>query len=241
MKAIIIDDEPKTLESITYLLNKYCPDVQLCASADNFQSGYQLIRQEEPELIFIDIQINSVEGTGIDLIQAMHLLNCAVIFISGYKDYAVEAFRLNAVDYLLKPVRIDQLIEAVGKAKKHLELRNSETNPLQPLQKNYAFHVPTQNGFVILRYNDIIRCEADGAYTHFYMKDKSDKITSSINLGQVENKLGTSFFRAHKSHIINKEFVVSYSKGEGLLVKMNDGCEVPVSRTQKDSFFKWLG
>lgn len=117
IKSIIVEDELKTLESLRYLLSKYCPDVEVCATADSFQQAYNLILKEQPGLIFMDIQLNSEDGTGIDLISTLNLSECAVVFISGYKDYAVEAFRLQAVDYLLKPVRISHLIDAVNKAK----------------------------------------------------------------------------------------------------------------------------
>lgn len=240
IKSIIVEDELKTLESLRYLLIKYCPDVEVCATADNFQQAYNLILKERPGLIFMDIQLNSEDGTGIDLISTLNLSECAVVFISGYKDYAVEAFRLQAIDYLLKPVRINHLIEAVNKAKKYLDLKKPDLKNSSVSYRHDSFHVPTQQGFIIIRHSDIIRCEADGAYTHFYVKGKKDRITSSINIGQVAQKLGTEFFRVHKSHIVNKDSVQSYSKGEGLILKMADGSEVPVSKAHKDSFFKWL-
>jgi two-component system, LytTR family, response regulator len=239
IKSIIIEDETKTKESLEYLINKYCPEVTVCASAGSFTEGYELYKQKLPDLLFLDIQLNSQEGSGIDLAAMKELANCPVIFISGYKDYAVEAFRLNAVDYLLKPIKINQLQEAVVKAKlfiqeqkKHLEKR---------IESNTTFHIPTQHGFVILKQQDIIRCEADGSYTHFYLSQKKEKFTASINIGQVETKLGPNFMRVHKSHIINKDHVLSYSKNEGLIVTLIDQSEVPVSRALKDDFFKWLG
>lgn len=240
IKSVIIEDEQKTLESLKYLLSKYCPDVEVSATADNFQQAYTLILKEQPQLIFMDIQLNSEDGTGIDLISTLNLSECAVVFISGYKDYAIEAFRLQAVDYLLKPLRISHLIEAVDKAKKYIDLKRSHQKDSSGTHRQDSFHVPTQQGFIIIRHSDIIRCEADGAYTHFYVKGKKERITSSINIGQVERKLGPEFFRIHKSHIVNKDSVQSYSKSEGLILKMADGSEVPVAKAHKDSFFKWL-
>jgi two-component system LytT family response regulator len=238
IKTLIIEDELKTRDSLIYLLEKYCPEISICSSADTFESGYNEVLAKEPELIFMDIQLNSEDGTGVDLVSALHGSGCAVIFISGFKDYAVDAFRLDAVDYLLKPIRIDQLIAAVAKAKKYLELKKSGSDKDT---KPNTFHVPVQHGFIIIRHKDIIRCEADGAYTHVYMKDKNERITASINIGVVEKKLGADFFRIHKSHIINRDSIVSYSKGDGLILKMTDGSDVPVSKAHKDSFFKWLG
>jgi two-component system LytT family response regulator len=241
IKSVIIEDETKTREGLEHLLHKYCPEISICGMADDFEQGYRLIKQENPSLVFIDIQLNSLEGTGVELIQALQLTDCAVIFISGYKDYAVEAFRLKAVDYLLKPIRINHLVEAVEKAKKYLDHLKASDPGAGLKSKNEIFHIHSQNGFVLVRQQDIVRCEADGAYTHFYVSGKTEKITSSLNIGQIEQKLGADFLRVHKSHIINKVYIVSYSKGEGLLVKMPDQSEIPVSRTQKDQFFKWLG
>lgn len=239
MQTVIIEDEAKTREGLGYLLNKYCPDVQIAGAADSFEEGYQLIREREPSLVFVDIQLNSEEGTGLDLIEALAPERCSVIFISGYKDYAVDAFRLKAVDYLLKPIRINHLVEAVEKAKK-VQSYWSEPGAKAEIKAD-VFHIPAQNGFMLVRQQDIIRCEADGPYTHFFVKGKNEKITSSVNLGQIELKLDAHFLRVHKSHIINKEFIIGYSKGEGLLVKMSDLFEVPVSRSQKEQFFKWIG
>ena len=240
IKSIIIEDETKTKESLEYLINKYCPEVTVCASAGSFTEGYELYKQKLPDLLFLDIQLNSQEGNGIELAAMKELANCPVIFISGYKDYAVEAFRLNAVDYLLKPIKINQLQEAVAKAKLFIQDQKKPQYE-KTIEPNTSFHIPTQNGFVIIKQQDIIRCEADGAYTHFYLSQGKEKLTTSINIGQVENRLSTNFMRIHKSHIINKDSVLSYSKNEGLIVTLIDKSEVPVSRALKDEFFKWLG
>jgi two-component system, LytTR family, response regulator len=240
IRSVIIEDEPKTREGLEYLLEKYCPEVKVCGKAGDFEQGFVLVKESNPSLVFMDIQLNAQEGTGIDLIQTLNLSNCAVIFISGYKDYAVEAFRLNAADYLLKPIRINQLVESVEKAKRFLEVHNSPANGVTPETKNDTFHIPSQNGFVLVRQQEIIRCEADGAYTHFYVKGRSERITATINIGQIEAKLGPEFLRVHKSHIINRSFIASYSKTEGLLVRMPDNAVIPVSRAQKEAFFKWL-
>lgn len=240
IRSVIIEDETKTREGLEYLLQKYCPEIDICGTADGFEQGYRLIRQENPSLVIMDIQLNSQEGTGMELVNTLDLSGCALIFISGYKDYAVDAFRLKAVDYLLKPVRINHLVEAVEKAKKYLSAINTNEPETKQDPKSDTFHIPVQNGFLLVRQQDIIRCEADGAYTHFFVSGKTEKITCSVNIGQIELKLNDHFLRVHKSHIINKDFIVSYSKGEGLIVKMADHYPVPVSRAQKDAFFNWL-
>jgi two-component system, LytTR family, response regulator len=240
MKAAIIEDEPRTSDVIADLLGKYCPDVTLCGRADDFRSGYALMTREKPSLVFMDIQLNSAEGTGLDLCNSLQGQRCAVIFITGHKDYAAEAFRLEAVDYLLKPVRISHLVEAVERAKRYLGSSPNEV-PESASPQKAAFHIPTQNGFRIVRPASIVRCEADGAYTHFFINGSgTERVTSSMNIGQVEKQLNSTFLRVHRSHLINRDYVSGYSKSDGLLVRMSDGFEVPVARSARDTFFGWL-
>jgi two-component system, LytTR family, response regulator len=237
MKTLIIEDEHKSRETLAYLLEKYCPDIRICGSTANFEQGYQLFLEEKPELLLIDIHLNAPEGTGLDLVQLIDRSSCAVIFTTGFREYAVDAFRLKAVDYLLKPVRIEHLMEAVQKARNHLG-KELPTNKLLPERE--LFHIPTPSGFQLIRQQDIIRCEADGAYTHLYINGTREHVTTSTNIGQIAPRLNGNFLRIHKSHIINRHFVTGYSKGDALFVKMTDRSEVPVSRTNRDQFFTWL-
>jgi two-component system LytT family response regulator len=239
MKTVIIDDEAKVREELSYLLEKYCPGITVCAIAEDFQSGYEAIERVKPDLLFVDVQLNSPEGSGMDLIAASGMQDNAVIFISGHRDYAVDAFRFSAVDYLMKPLRLQQLKEAVQKAEDWLLKRSQNTHT--PGEITDSFHIPTHDGVAIVRPGEIIRCEADGAYTYFFTKTKREHITSSANIGQIESKLGADFLRVHKSHIINKNCVTGYSKTEGLFVKMVDGHDVPVSKSHKKMFLAWLG
>jgi two-component system, LytTR family, response regulator len=241
IKTLIIEDEAKVRESLSYMLEKYCPQVSVCAVATTFEEGYRLVNQHNPELVFVDIQLNSQEGTGIDLLYTLSLEGVAIIFISGFKEYAVDAFRLNAVDYLLKPINIQQLTEAVERAKTYLLKNKSISSKITNLFAT-TIHIPTTHGFMIFQQSDIMHCKADGPYTHFFMNGKTGKITSSVNLGQVEQKLDKNvFFRVHKSHIINRHYVKEYHRGEGGTVKMANQTEIPVSRIFKEDFLTWLG
>lgn len=234
MKTLIIEDENKSRENLVYLLERYCPQIRICGTSPDFEQGYQLFRKEVPDILFIDIHLNAPEGTGLDLVQLINRTACAVIFTSGFREYAVDAFRLKAVDYLLKPIRIDQLVEAVQKAEEYLG-KQVGTGP-----EPETFHIPTPSGFQLIRQQEIIRCEADGAYTHLYLNGSREHITTSTNIGQIAPKLNRDFMRIHKSHIVNRRFVTGYSKGDALFVKMTDRSEVPVSRTNREEFFVWL-
>lgn len=239
IKALIIEDEKMAGESLDYLVRKYCPGIKICGIASNFRDAYEAFREKRPELLFLDVMLNSPEGSGIELAQMPGIEKCAVIFVSGHRDFAADAFRLKAADYLLKPLQINQLIEAVEKATVQIgKLKKSAERQNRVLRGQ--FHIPVKNSFVIVKHKDIVRCEADGAYTNFIVNGTADKITSSVNLGQMETKLGEDFLRVHKSHIINKNFISAYSKSEGLIVMMSDKAQVPVSRAMRDAFFDWL-
>lgn len=237
MRTLIIEDENKSRDSLLYLLDKYCPEVTVCGSSANFEDGYQLFREQQPALLFVDIHLNAPEGTGLDLVKLIDRSPCAVVFTSGFREYAVEAFRLKAIDYLLKPIRIEQLVEAVQKALAF----TSKSAQMASARSAETFHIPTTSGFQLIRQHDIIRCEADGAYTHLFLTGSREYITTSTNIGQIAPRLGDDFMRVHKSHIVNKQFVTGYSKGDALFVRIANRWEIPVSRTHRDGFFAWLG
>jgi two-component system, LytTR family, response regulator len=233
MKTLIIEDEPYVSETLRLLLTKYCPDIRLIGSASTFSEGYQMCQQLQPELVFCDILLHSEEGTGLQLMQLINDPGIKVIFITGYKEFAVDAFRLNAIDYLLKPINITELIHAVEKAQQYFRTIACE--------KKSNLHIPTQHGFLVIPFSSVIRCQADGAYTHFFISEKQGYKTSSSNIGMVSEKLPAShFFRVHKTHIVNKAHVVEYLRGEGGAIRMTDNSEVPVSRQAKEAFIKWL-
>ena len=235
MKAVIIEDEPQVAETLELLVRKYCPDITITGSASSFNEGYKLCRALQPELVFCDVLLHSEEGTGLQLMQLMSDLNIKIIFITGSKEYAVDAFRVNAIDYLLKPINIKELLQAVGKA-----LQSTEAIIAPKVPGN--LHIPTQHGFLIVPHIDVIRCQADGPYTHFYISNKQGRKTSAANLGLIAERLPPSdFFRVHKTHIINKAHVVEYIRGDGGMARMTDNSEVPVSRLVKDAFMQWLG
>lgn len=234
IRTIVIEDEHKARESLLYLIDKYCPDISVCGTASTFEEGYYLVSGQKPDLVFMDIQLNSMEGTGIDLVQMLDNHTRAVIFISAWKEFAVDAFRVKATDYLLKPVNITQLMDAVHKVRERILHKHTGTPAVADILR-----IPTQHGFMIIRQHQIIRCRAEGPYTHFYVDDR--KLTSSLNLGQVELKLRKDlFFRIHKSHIVNRHHIIEYQRGEGGLARMSDRFEAPVARSQKEAFLTWL-
>lgn len=236
MKTVIIEDEPQVVETLKLLLAKYCPEIVITGVASSFKEGYDLCLSLQPELVLCDIRLNAAEGTGLDLVQVLNDRDMKVVFITGSKEFAVDAFRVHAIDYLLKPINIKELKEAVSKA-----LAYKTSAGVVEKQAVDSLHIPTQHGFLVVPVRDIIRCEARSAYTHFHIAHKPGRQTASVNLGIIAEKLPAGqFFRVHKTHVINKAHIVEYKRGDGGMVRMSDNCEVPVSRLAKDAFMQWL-
>jgi two-component system, LytTR family, response regulator len=235
-KALIIDDAPKVRESLMMIIEKFCPELELIGASSNFSEGYSMITDLDPDIVFLDIQLNSSEGTGLDLAVLTRAgFKGAFIFISGFRQYAVDAFRIHAADYLLKPLDVQEVMEAVEKAIAHV-------GPARQQTITSVFHLPNVYGFLLVNQDDIIRLQAEGAYTQLILQGAEGKKTCSMHLGEVEKKLnGNLFFRVHKSHIIQKRFITGYQRGDGGIALMADGTEIPVSRAAKESFLAWLG
>lgn len=236
IRTMIIEDEPKVRDSLIIMIQKYCPDLEIASVTSSFEDALIEALRIRPQLVFSDIQLNSPEGNGISLVNLPAFKDCPVIFLTGWKEFAVDAFRVNAVDYLLKPLNIQQLLDAVEKAKRLIL-----TEQLDKQTGVGNLHIPTTQGFMILKPEEIIRCSAEGPYSHLIVAGDKKNVFCSINLGQIEKRLSPGmFYRVHKSHLVNRLFVQEYLRGEGGTVKMADAAEVPVSRNAKEDFLLWL-
>lgn len=239
MRTIIIDDEEKARKTIYNYLTLYCKEVEIVAQADNVESGYKAIIENQPELVLLDI--NMPDGTGFDLLKRFEKINFKIIFITAYEEYAIKAFKFSALDYLLKPLNPQELIEAVGKARKIIDNEAFEFS-YKAFLSNYNNQVKTDKKLVLktaesiymIDIKDIIRCEADGSYTTFYIND-SRKIMVSKNLKEYEDILTEyNFFRPHHSHLVNLDYMLSFEKREGGHIVMKDKSMVPVATRRKD-------
>ncbi len=209
--------------------------------------GLKGIKKYKPNIVFLDIQMKS--ETGFDLLNSLPEINFSLIFTTAYDKYAIKAFRFNAIDYLLKPIVIDELIEAVNKVKQRsaaaLSVSKGQVDQLyRDIQYPQKIHdklaIPTIEGFTIVPVNEIVYCHADSNYTEFYLVDKRC-ILSSYTLKQYDEILtAQSFFRAHRSYLINLEHVKLYRRGEGGEIVMSNGHEIELSRTHKDEFMHIL-
>ncbi len=242
-KAFIIDDEFPSRNFLHKMLRQYFPEIIVAGEASNVEEGLQGIEEYEPDIIFLDIQMKG--ETGFDLLNKLPEINFSLIFTTAYDQYAIKAFRFNAIDYLLKPIITDELIEAVNKVKERIRLpKNASKEQIEQLYQDikspHKIHdkiaVASTEGFIIIPVNEIVYCHASSNYTEFYLIDNKC-ILSSYTLKQYDEILSSeSFFRAHRSYLINLAHVKMYRKGEGGEIVMSNGHEIELSRTHKDEF-----
>lgn len=245
LKIVIVEDEKKSLEGLKNLLEEFCPDTQVVGTASSVDQGIEQIRQQRPDLVLLDIEMQS--ATGFDLLEKIGPVDFEVVFTTAYAHYAIKAIKFSALDYLLKPIDIHELQAAVEKVARKLS-RSQENNRVDMLLRNLQLPNPkmhkitlsTSEGMVFVPVTDIIRCEASGAYTLFHLKDRKNILVSK-NLKEYETLLGDSgFFRVHNSHLINLAEVDRYIKSEGGTVVMKDGSGVAISHTRKDEFLELM-
>lgn len=243
--AIIIDDEPKSRDVLKTLLNRFCSEVEILAQAGSVKEAEQLVRELNPELLFLDIEMPG--GNGLTLLESGGTGNAEVIFVTSYAHYAIPALRLSAVDYLLKPIEVDDLraaVERVSQRKRH-KIRSN----LQVLKENLGqgetfqkIAIPGMQDVRFVKVNEIIRIEGDSNYSFIFV-DGGEKIHSSRTLGDYEELLSAhrNFFRVHKTHLVNLDHVVRLIKTEGGYLEMKDGSQVEISRRRKTEVLQLLG
>jgi two-component system LytT family response regulator len=239
IRTLIIDDEQNARSALRGLLSRLAPEIQLIGEAANVSSGLELISQSRPDLVFLDVQMP--DGTGFDLLAQIPEPAFKVIFVSAFDRFAVTAFRFSAIDYLLKPVQAEDLLNALEKIDKGSE---NQTAKIKVLLGNRSgiekIVLPSLDEMIFVKVDEIIRCESDNNYTYFYLSN-NERILVSRTLKDYEELLEPmGFFRIHKSSMINLRFLKKYKKGEGGTVTMEDGTQLEVSRRRKDDFLKVL-
>lgn len=240
-QAIIIDDEPKLQKVLQIKLEKFCPEIKISGFANEVKEAYKLIKSLKPQIIFLDISMP--EETGFHLLEYFDSFDFEIIFVTGFSEYAIQALRLCAVDYLLKPVRTKLLVQAVNKAIENIEKRNEierykvlKSNLVDFGNSNNKIAIPGIDNYTFVKVNNIIHCEGWENYTKIHMEN-GDVLTSSYNIGVFKETLSHyKFYCCHKSHLINVNKIKSYNK-EGTIVMSNKNA-VPVSRRRKDEFVK---
>ncbi|HEY1038390.1 MAG TPA: LytTR family DNA-binding domain-containing protein [Bacteroidia bacterium] len=242
IKAIIIDDIEQARITLKKDLETYAKDIQVIAEAGGVVEGAKLLKNTQPDLLFLDIQMQ--DGSGFDLLDILKEINFKIIFITASDAHAIKAFRYAAIDYLLKPVDPDELIAALSKFKEH-KLNESEkykllNDSLKTNKPHERLALHTQDKIHIVNINDIIRCESNVNYTEFFFNG-GKKLLVTRTLKDFEDLLGDQgFFRVHQSHLVNTKFIKEFVKTDGGYLIMNDGSNIPVSTRKRPEVVKML-
>ncbi|MEM7037151.1 MAG: LytTR family DNA-binding domain-containing protein [Bacteroidota bacterium] len=239
IKAILIDDEKRAQRVLKALLQEACPQVEVVAVCDDVPEGVRAISKYQPQVVFCDVEMPNYSG--LELLSFFREITFEIIFVTAYRDFAVDAFALSAVDYILKPVQIDKLTRAVEKLEKRIN-HERVAERFDVLKENLQHRefrkigLPVSDGLIFVLTENIRMVEADGAYSRVKMKDEKEYVISKT-LKYFDRILNSSdrFFRIHRSFIINVEEVVKYSKAESY-VELENGATVRISRDRKVAY-----
>lgn len=244
IRVFIVEDEKKSLEMMMSLIELFFSNLTVVGSAPNIKVALTEIPKHEIDILFLDI--NLPDGNGFNLLNHLDKLNFEIVFTTAYEEFAIKAIRYSALDYLLKPIDVDELELAINryrlKGKKQVgeqqirEFSKDISENGRPSQ----IGLPSKNGIQFIPYNDIVRCEADSSYTVVYTI-KKQIITVSKNLKQIQETLSDNrFIRCHRKYLVNKNFIKEYIRGNGGQVIMKDGSFALVSKRMKSDFLKIL-
>lgn len=245
LRAIIIDDEKKARNNLLNLLKDYCSEVEVLADESSISSGIKAIEKIDPDLVFLDIEMQN--ETGFELLEKIKEPDFDIIFVTAHHEYAIKAFKFSAIDYVMKPIDIDELVQAVEKVQEKKASRFTKEkfevlmeNMKDPHASFERIALPTSEGLTFVEINDMIRCESTANYTYFFLEG-AKKILVSKTIKFYEELLSDhKFYRVHQSHLINLMHIKKYVKGEGGYIIMSDDSMVMVSRRRKESFLSIL-
>ncbi len=246
VNCVIVDDEPRNIKVLKAMLEEFCPDLSIVGEAPDAEQAEKIIDMVRPDLVFLDIEMPY--GNAFDLLDRLMPIAFEVIFITAFNEYSLKAFKYSALDYLLKPVNIEELRLAVQKASERMRLKQSNqrlnnllANLKQQDPSTYKLALPNMEGLVFVPIDTIIRCEASKGYTFLYLKDGTRHL-STRTIKEYEDLLPPSaFLRIHNSHIINLMSVKKYQKGRGGYVEMEDDTLIEVASRRKTEFLKRFG
>jgi two-component system LytT family response regulator len=242
--ALIIDDELHMRDSLAKLLGKHCPQVAVVGEANGVYSGIKAIQDLQPDLVLLDIQME--DGTGFDLLNSLKTIDFKLIFVTAYDQFAMQAFRFSAVDYLLKPVNPLLLVEAIERAtqlmQKHhdLQMQALQENLNNAKSQDKKIILKTTENIYLLTLHDIISCESDNNYTNIYTSD-GEKILVSKTLKEYDDLLTCcGFYRVHKSYLINLSHIKRFEKQDGGYIVLTNDMKVPVASRKRDEMLEML-
>lgn len=244
--AILIDDEQNNLDNLTSLLESYCPQVTVIGTALNATYGKELLRTKKPDMLFLDIQMP--DQTGFDLLRSLEQPDFEIIFVTAFDGFAIQAMRFSAVDYLVKPVDIRELQDAVDRAIQRCKIKsqNRQLDNLihllrdQPNKANQRIALSTTKETRFVKTGEIVRCESSNNYTTFYLVNGESLLVSKPIYEYEELLHDYSFIRCHQSHLVNRAFIKSWKRVDGDFLVLEGNHEVPISRGKKEELKRVL-
>ncbi len=236
LTAILVDDEANNRENLRLALQQFCKEVQVVGEADSAISAMDLIAEQQPDLVFLDIAMP--QGSGFELLESLPEINFDIIFVTAFDQYAIRAIRFCAIDYLLKPIDSLELKNAVNRViqnrRKLQQAKKMEVLLDNRRKKEKKLALPQSDHIEFVEVADIVRCQGDRNYTHFYLRDGRRLLVSRTLKEYAEILEGQSFFRIHQSHLVNLDCIRKYSKRDGGTLTTTDGKELPVARARKE-------
>lgn len=240
--VVIIDDEFDARRILRKYVERYFPHLTIAGEAENVHDGVQLIQEKKPTLVFLDIKMG--DGTGFDLIDQLVGRVPKIIFTTAFDEYALKAFRYHALDYILKPIDPEILVDAVNQVLDKEDFLKKDSLSLifeQINESNKKIGIPTQEGFKFIPLEKIIFFEADSSYCFLFTSDSKQLIISKpLKYFEEKLQLERNFIRPHKSYLVNLKFVEEYQKQEGGFLKMQTGKLIPISRTKKEEILETI-
>ena len=242
LKSIIVENDPKSLSLLLSLISDYCPEIQVLSTATNIQDATKQILNQQPDLIFLDLELD--DGLGFDVLYQIPGKSFKTIVTSGFSQYALDAFKLEVAHYLLKPVCIKDLRVAIDRILIH-DHEDRTLNAIKETRENNTFsqkkiQVSTNEGIKLIKLNEIEFLEADGSYTIFHFIDKCSMLTSKHLKSFVSLLSGDNFYRVGRSYIINLDCIKIYNKQSGGKISMGSGSTIIIPRRKKDEFLEYL-
>ena len=247
VSAVVIDDEKNNVALLVHFLKKYCPLMEIIGQATTKKEGIELIDKLKPQLIFLDIMLD--EGTGFDLLEEITHNEAKVIFVTAFDEFAIKAFKYNAVDYVLKPLEIEALILAVNKAYSDIDKDLfTEKQQIQNLYKTVTNNdnslnviaIPSADKIDFIKVEDIIYLKSEGRYTIFNLENNK-QLVATKNLGEYESLLdANNFFRIHNSYVVNLAKVTSINKAAGNYCEMTNNESLPIAKRRQDQLHRFL-
>lgn len=246
MTAILIDDEPNSVDLLALRLQQRCPDIKVVAKCTNSLKGIEAIKLLKPDILFLDIEMPQLNG--FQVLEAVSDQQFALIFVTAYDKFAIKAFRYSAIDYLLKPIEIEELLQAIEKVKKNKTTSKQQIEYFKESVQNTErainkIALPYQNGVSFVNISDIIFCESDDNYTKFILANQKISLVTK-SLKEIQELLeDMGFLRVHRKFLVNLNHIKKYVKGDSYHIVMNNQTTIPVSRSQKNRLeeqFGWL-